>query len=787
MDTRSEPKQPPNWKVGDKIGGAYTVQKLIKGAMGRYYILTSDEENKKLFVKLPSEFALSSSQMISYFTAEGRLRLEMGAHPNIVSCYFLKQIEDIPCIFLEYMDGGRLRDWIWEGRCIDYHVNLNLAIQFCHGMEFIHSKGIIHSDLKPENVLMTKEGILKINDFNTARRSPKKKLLIENPLLKKDKLIAGTPGYMSPEHFKDPPAIEERSDIFSFGLCLYEMFCGDKPYDINYVKPQEAPDPIVLSKDANFPLDLAKILIKCIQWYPEKRFSRFEDIRNELSTIYSELFNEKSPYSELDKMKTVLDHLAMLTIFENMGNDRNSVSSVVRKNTQKPGDQIKEIEIEYASKEIDDSKYSWSPKNNTLAYLTGLSIPNCELHTFLNLAPNLWKCMSCGYWASGLNAGDLANKQAIVINDYSESFKDREERRIRCVFGGITDDANIVKWSPDGQYLSIISHSGTKVFIVSIESLNPKVIEADNEIFTDIIWSPSFESLAIIGYQEKDGRSHYFAKIASKEVLDTDHITTIYYYNSEGQQDTRMTGMTGIFSGFAWSPAGNQFAVGDNYGFRTYDLDGRLVNEVIDSQTDKGTMVLEWSKEDAMFTSFYSYGLTILKTFGINTSSIKGIKRRGLRVFNVGDDIIKTMAISSHVRHAAYVGLRSKVIEEKGYSFHDLMLFNVENKCEYPIAGICIKSVHPYSYEKLKLEWSHDGTKILLSAYERLEFVVLDKNTEFPFDHLDWKSIWAINMDGSNPKPVAIGTQASWSQDGSMIAFIRELEDREKKLCVKKI
>ena len=300
MNTRSEPKQPPNWKVGDVIDGIYRVEKIPDWQLNPMYVVTHVECNKKLVAKLPSEFILSNSEIISYFTSEGLLRLEMGAHPNIVSCYSIKQIEHVPCIFLEYMDGGRLRDWIWEGRCIDYRTNLNLAIQFCHGMEFIHSKGIIHSDLKPENVLMTKEGILKINDFNTARRSLKKKLLIENPLFKKDKLIGGTAGYMSPEHFNDPQNIDERSDIFSFGLCLYEMFCGNKPYDISYGKPQEAPDPVVLSKDKKIPLKLAKILMKCIQWDPEERFYSFEEIREGLSLIYFDLFKEESSYAKLE-------------------------------------------------------------------------------------------------------------------------------------------------------------------------------------------------------------------------------------------------------------------------------------------------------------------------------------------------------------------------------------------------------------------------------------------------------------------------------------------------------
>jgi len=784
MNTKSETKQPPKWKVGDVVEGVYTVRELVKGAMCRYYILTNDKENKKLFVKLPSEFALTSSGNLAHFTAEGRLRIEMGSHPHIVTCYGIKNIESVPCIFLEYMDGGSLRDWILEGWCIDYRVNFNLAIQFCHGMEFVHSKGIIHSDLKPENVLMTKEGILKINDFNTARRSPKKKLLIENPLLKNDRIVAGTAGYMSPEHFKDPPNIDERSDIFSFGLCLYEMFCGNKPYDINYVKPQEAPDPVILSRDVNFPMKLAKVLFKCIQWDPEKRFSRFEEIRNELSIIYSELFKEESPYTKIDKIKAEIDYLATLTIFENIGNDRNSVSSVVRKNTQKRGNQIKEIEIEYASKEIDDSKYSWSPKNNTLAYLTGLSIPNCELHTFLNLALNLWKCMSCGYWAYASSFEDLGNKGAIAMADLDELFEDRKDWSIKCIFRGVSDDSTLIKWSPDGQYLSIISHSGTKVFIVDIESLEPSIVEGEDEIFTDTIWSPSSDKLAIIGYQKKDGKEHYFSRIASKKNWVTIERPVIYYYNTEGNQDIKKRA---IYSGFAWSPAGHQFAVGDNYGFRIYDLDGHLIDEFINHNPCFGTRMLHWSANDIVYIIPYNDTRTILGPFGLCEHFIRRKMGTELKVIHVSENF-GPIAISANAKRVVFVGYPPvKKIEKKGNSIHDLMLFNLENDSEYVIAKIRMKDFDLYFQEKLKIEWSPDGSKILLSGNGDLEFVVFDKDIEPSNDHLSRKGIWVINADGSNPKPVAKGTQASWSHDGSMIAFIRESEDRNKKLCVKKI
>jgi serine/threonine protein kinase len=94
---------------------------------------------------------------------------ELGVHPRIAYCYYVRKLGEVPHIFVEYLDGGNFRQWIEEGKCIDYRVGPDLAIQFCHGMEYAHSRGMIDRDIKPENVLMSKEGQLKATDFGLVR------------------------------------------------------------------------------------------------------------------------------------------------------------------------------------------------------------------------------------------------------------------------------------------------------------------------------------------------------------------------------------------------------------------------------------------------------------------------------------------------------------------------------------------------------------------------------------------------------------------------------------------
>ena len=147
----------------------YRVEDVLEGGMGRVYIAHHKGWNVKLAIKSPNEMMLSDRNNFARVLREANSWTELGLHPNIAYCYYVRSIEEVPHIFVEYVDGGNLRQWIEEGKCIDYRVSLDLAIQFCHGMECAHSKGMIHRDIKPENVLLTKDGILKITDFGLVR------------------------------------------------------------------------------------------------------------------------------------------------------------------------------------------------------------------------------------------------------------------------------------------------------------------------------------------------------------------------------------------------------------------------------------------------------------------------------------------------------------------------------------------------------------------------------------------------------------------------------------------
>ena len=311
-------KSLPVWRPGDEIVGLYKVERVFSGGMGHVYIAVHKRWNRRLAIKSPNERMLSDRDLFARILREAHSWTEMGLHPHVAYCYHVRRIEEVPHIMVEYVNGGSLRDWIRQGRCADLRTGLNLAIQFCHGMEYAHSIGMIHRDIKPENVLLTRSGALKITDFGLVRTSSP----MGGPVSEASNAHAayescmtglgtfmGTQGYMAPEQAADPHGVDERADIFSFGVCLYEMFCGRRPYPVTYGKSRKSPDPRRHGASRDLPESLAGLLMRCVQWKRAARFSDFALVRGKLSKIYKGLFGEESPYERLEMVRLQADGL----------------------------------------------------------------------------------------------------------------------------------------------------------------------------------------------------------------------------------------------------------------------------------------------------------------------------------------------------------------------------------------------------------------------------------------------------------------------------------------------
>lgn len=252
-------------------------RRLTAGGMGAVFVGSHlrIKGRKYAIKKLHAELA-SNESFQKRFAAEAEAMMELN-HDNIVRIEdFLVQGEDYYLV-MEFVEGEPLDALLHRERKLTAHRAGELFRQLLLGLEFCHSKGIIHRDLKPSNLLLTKEGNLKITDFGIARQEKVERGLTQTGT------ILGTPDYMSPEQIVGEKP-DQRSDLYSCGVILYEMLVGRTPYAsahesdnnyaILYAHLHQEPDPIT---DPNVPSTLKRLVERCLEKRPQDRLQSTKD------------------------------------------------------------------------------------------------------------------------------------------------------------------------------------------------------------------------------------------------------------------------------------------------------------------------------------------------------------------------------------------------------------------------------------------------------------------------------------------------------------------------------
>ena len=177
---------------------------------------------------------MSRSGGAENFEREAETWVNLGLHPHAVSCYYVRRLGGVPRVFAEFIEGGSLSDWIKDGRLYEGAPEaalariLDIAIQFAWGLDYSHEQGLIHQDVKPANVMMTKDGLAKVTDFGLARarpmaggdagEGPQQTMMVAS--------LGMTPAYASPEQATGQ-TLTRRTDLWSWGVSLLEMFTGE--------------------------------------------------------------------------------------------------------------------------------------------------------------------------------------------------------------------------------------------------------------------------------------------------------------------------------------------------------------------------------------------------------------------------------------------------------------------------------------------------------------------------------------------------------------------------------
>lgn len=255
--------------IGKKLDGRYELLELIGvGGMADIYRARDIQENRIVAVKiLKTEFA-GSDEFLRRFRNESKA-IALLSHPNIVKIYDVGFTEKVQFIVMEYVDGITLTDYIEQQGVLKWRDAVHFTVQVLRALQHAHDRGIVHRDVKSSNIMLLRDGTIKVMDFGIARFNR------ENNKTMSEKTI-GSVHYISPEQARGD-ITDERSDIYSVGVALYEMLTGRKPFDgdtpvaIALKHMQSAPQkPTEIN--STIPEGLEQIVLRAMQKEPNARY-----------------------------------------------------------------------------------------------------------------------------------------------------------------------------------------------------------------------------------------------------------------------------------------------------------------------------------------------------------------------------------------------------------------------------------------------------------------------------------------------------------------------------------
>jgi serine/threonine protein kinase len=250
------------------------------GSMGDVYKARDRETGETVALKFLKPEIASDQAMMDRFKNE-LLFARKITHKNICRVHEFNRVGRVAYTTMEFVEGESLRSVLDRFGGLPLRKNLDLALQMCSGLKEAHAQGIIHRDLKPENVMIDAQGNVKIMDFGIARS-------IES-LTRLTGSMVGTPAYMAPEQVGGKP-VDYRTDIYSLGLMLYEMFTGtaafsaSTPIAVAMKQLREAP-PLPHDVEPAIPVDIERVILKCIEKEPARRFQSVAELEQALRSV----------------------------------------------------------------------------------------------------------------------------------------------------------------------------------------------------------------------------------------------------------------------------------------------------------------------------------------------------------------------------------------------------------------------------------------------------------------------------------------------------------------------
>lgn len=264
--------------VGKKLDGRYEIRELIGiGGMANVYRCYDTVDDREVAIKILKDEYLNNEEFIRRFKNESKA-IAVLSHPNIVKVYDVSFGDMIQYIVMEYIDGITLKEYINQQGTLSWKETVHLITQILMALSHAHSKGVVHRDIKPQNMMLLSDGTIKVTDFGIARFSNSTRTMTEQAI--------GSVHYIAPEQAKGD-ITDGKTDIYSIGVMMYEMLTGKLPFDgdnavsVALMHLQVIPEaPRTLNP--SIPEGIEEITLKAMQKQPMDRYQSAQDMLTDI-------------------------------------------------------------------------------------------------------------------------------------------------------------------------------------------------------------------------------------------------------------------------------------------------------------------------------------------------------------------------------------------------------------------------------------------------------------------------------------------------------------------------
>jgi len=314
--------------IGKTLGHYRIIEKIGAGGMGEVYRARDTKLDREVALKILPPDAANDAAGLERFQREAKTVASLS-HPHIVTLHSVEEADGIHFLTMELVEGRSLDRVLTDDRLPLPRV-FRIGIAVADALAAAHEKGIVHRDLKPANVMVTKDWRVKVLDFGLAKLTRTETSADEDAtralFLTREGSILGTVPYLSPEQLRGQD-VDHRTDIFSFGILLFELTTGERPFrgethsDVASSILRDAP-PLVIQLRPGLPRQLGRIVARCLEKRPDRRFQATLDLRNELEELERETAEQKRPRPSRTTANEPRKRLAVLP-FENFSGDPN--------------------------------------------------------------------------------------------------------------------------------------------------------------------------------------------------------------------------------------------------------------------------------------------------------------------------------------------------------------------------------------------------------------------------------------------------------------------------------